>query len=157
MSAPRHRRVSHLLTADDALIPGRWGAHITVCGTEIRGPSAPAVEYDCCPSCDCDVVRYCPECVREAARWSAEVDDPRIWSRRPPAHAMTSVTQAACQPPVPSAAPLAVVPEPSAQTAQDEDSQPQGYYVGRCGHQVPGGPAFYVGPCRDCNDKHLLL
>jgi uncharacterized protein (DUF934 family) len=26
--------VSHLLIADDALIPSRWGAHVTLCGEE---------------------------------------------------------------------------------------------------------------------------
>ncbi len=58
--------VSHLLVADDALIPGRWGVHITVCGQEIRRPSA---EHD-----DTDP-KFCPECVREAARYSAEAED----------------------------------------------------------------------------------
>jgi len=71
VSAPRPASVSHLLAADEALMPGRWGAHITVCGLEVRAQSATVVEHECYPSCDC-AVRYCSECVREAARWNAE-------------------------------------------------------------------------------------
>jgi hypothetical protein len=68
--------VSHLLAADDALLPGRWGAHIALCGQEIRGPSGHADEDDCCPEFDCDEVgHYCAACVREAVRFSAEADD----------------------------------------------------------------------------------
>jgi hypothetical protein len=70
VSAPRPAGVSHLLAADEALRPGHWGTHIPVCGLEVRAPSAIAVEHECYPSCDC-AVRYCSECVREAARWNA--------------------------------------------------------------------------------------
>lgn len=59
--------VSHLLVADDVLIPGRWGSHITLCGQEVRRPN---VEHD--DPLDWPCCRYCPECVREASRWSAE-------------------------------------------------------------------------------------
>ncbi|MDQ3602080.1 MAG: hypothetical protein M3408_12730 [Actinomycetota bacterium] len=41
-----------------------------MCGLEVRAPSAIAVEHECYPGCDC-AVRYCSECVREAARWNA--------------------------------------------------------------------------------------
>lgn len=59
---------------------------------------------------------------------------------------MNSVSQAAGWP-----------PDPSAQAAQDDDSEPQGYFVGECGHRVPGGPAYYVGgPCRDCGPPNLV-
>ncbi len=104
MSAPLPEGVSHLLAADDALIPGRWGVHMTLCGQQVRAPSATAAEDpsataaedDCYPS-----FRYCSECV--------------------------------------------------AQAAQDDASEPRGYFVGECGHRVPGGPAFYVGPCGECD------
>ncbi|MGH3887922.1 MAG: hypothetical protein ACRDSZ_15400 [Pseudonocardiaceae bacterium] len=58
--------VSHLLAADDALIPGRWGAHITLCGLQVRRPGANVAEAEDNP------VRYCPACVAEAGRWVAE-------------------------------------------------------------------------------------
>lgn len=64
----RPARVTHLLAADDVLSPGRWGAYITVCGAQVRPPSATAAadEYD--PSC----VRYCQDCVHEACRGTEE-------------------------------------------------------------------------------------
>ena len=73
MSAPLAAGVSHLLAANDALMPGRWSSHITLCGEEIRTPSAIVDEHECELGCGC--VRYCPECVREAARFSAEAVD----------------------------------------------------------------------------------
>ncbi len=60
--------MSHLLAADDALIPGRWGAHITLCGLAVRRPGVNATEDDY-PD------RYCPACVAEAGRWVAEPGD----------------------------------------------------------------------------------
>lgn len=30
----------------------------------------------------------------------------------------------------------------------------RGYYVGECGHRVPGGPAWYVGRC--CDDDPTI-
>lgn len=71
VSAPLPAGVSHLLAADDALQPGRWGSHVAVCGPEVRGPNATGTEHTCDPSCDCNV-RYCLECVLEAVRWVAE-------------------------------------------------------------------------------------
>lgn len=65
------------------LIPGRWDVHLTLCGLEVRGPSATAAEHECYPSYDCDVVRYCPECAREAARWSAEAGQPTAHRESP--------------------------------------------------------------------------
>lgn len=62
-------RVSHLLAADDVLSPGRWGAHIAVCGAELRFPSATAVPQDEDSKWSPENVRYCPECVQEAHRW----------------------------------------------------------------------------------------
>lgn len=70
-ATPLPAGVSHLLAADDALIPGRWGVHTTLCGQPIRSPNATAVEHECTDT-SCDCVRYCPDCAREAARWSAE-------------------------------------------------------------------------------------
>ncbi|MGH3566677.1 MAG: hypothetical protein ACRDRH_11720 [Pseudonocardia sp.] len=58
--------VSHLLVADEALCPGRWGSsHVTVCGEEIPTPGATAAD----PTVDDP--KYCPQCVRAAVRWSA--------------------------------------------------------------------------------------
>jgi hypothetical protein len=42
-------------------------------------------------------------------------------------------------------------PDPSAQAAQDDDSEPSGYFISECGHRVPGGPAWYVGSCKNCD------
>jgi hypothetical protein len=70
--------VSHLLAANDALIPGRFGAHATLCGLEIRRPNATIrEEHECQMSCDC--VRFCPECAKEAARWSADAGDRALY------------------------------------------------------------------------------
>lgn len=67
---------------------------------------------------------------------------------------MNSVNQAAGWPPDPSAAPPPMAPDLSAQAAQDDDSEPQGYFVGECGHRVPGGPAYYVGgPYGECGPE----
>ncbi len=71
--------VSHLLAADDALMPGRWGAHTTLCGREVRRPNATAAEHDDDDDHDhlrFDSFHYCPECVAEACRFSADVGDP---------------------------------------------------------------------------------
>jgi hypothetical protein len=47
-----------------------------------------------------------------------------------------------------------MAPDLSAQAAQDDDSEPQSYFVGECGHRVPGGPAYYVGgPYGDADPK----
>ncbi|MGH3838953.1 MAG: hypothetical protein ACRDSF_25145 [Pseudonocardiaceae bacterium] len=59
--------VSHLLAADDALIPGRWGAHVTLCGLQVRASGA-AAEDECFPD------RYCPECAVEAGRCAWKCD-----------------------------------------------------------------------------------
>ncbi|MGH3889665.1 MAG: hypothetical protein ACRDSZ_24395 [Pseudonocardiaceae bacterium] len=74
-AAERNERpvgVSHLLAADDALSPGRWGAHITLCGVELRPPSVTAVAQDEDSEWSPEGVRYCPECVQEAHRWVSE-------------------------------------------------------------------------------------
>lgn len=63
---------SHLLAADDALAPGRWGVHVTLCGQQVRGPNPGATE---------DGDRYCPECVSEAVRWSASAYETEAHSR----------------------------------------------------------------------------
>lgn len=71
MTAPLPAGVSHLLAANDALIPGRCGAHPTLCGQQVRRPN---VEHD--DFLDYLCFYYCPECVREATRWSAETVQP---------------------------------------------------------------------------------
>ncbi|MGH3825423.1 MAG: hypothetical protein ACRDRA_21670 [Pseudonocardiaceae bacterium] len=69
---PLPEGVFHLLVADDDLTqhPFRFQMRSTVCGEVLQPSSLP-------PSCFGDEVdgdrepRYCPECVREAVRWSA--------------------------------------------------------------------------------------
>jgi len=61
--------VIHLLAADEVLGLGRWDTHVAVCGEDVRPSDLYAAAHECCLSCEC--VRYCPECVREAFRWSA--------------------------------------------------------------------------------------
>lgn len=65
--------VSHLLAADDVLIPGRWGVYITLCGAELRSPGAAAMAQDEDSECSPEDVRHCPECAQEAHRWASEV------------------------------------------------------------------------------------
>ncbi len=75
MSAPLPEGVSHLLVADDVLIPGRWGVHITLCGQQVRAPSAAAAEDPSATAAEDDryypSLRYCSECAAQAARWQA--------------------------------------------------------------------------------------
>jgi hypothetical protein len=71
VDAPLPAGVSHLLVANDALIPGRWGVHVALCGARRRAPEPTALEHECADA-SCDCVHYCPDCVQEAARWSAE-------------------------------------------------------------------------------------
>jgi hypothetical protein len=71
VSAPLPEGVFHLLTADST-VRQSYGTYITVCGEVVPGSGLPPSCYD---EDDCDVVRnpaYCPECVREAARWNAD-------------------------------------------------------------------------------------
>ena len=59
--------VSHLLVADDALgEEHRSGAYVAACDV-ILTPSLRPPQRDCL---------YCPECVREAIRWSAHGGEP---------------------------------------------------------------------------------
>lgn len=184
--------VSHLLAADDALIPGRWGVHITLCGQQVRGPN---VEHD--DPLDLPDFRYCPQCVAEAARWNAEAGradhasaDARVTeldetcpacrsgqtirqtSRTPRVQAwacdrcdtsyaisvvnprpfLDRIAAAVAERSIADQV-LTLAPDPSAQAAQGDDSEPTGYYVAECGHRVPGGPIFRfrAGPCEDCD------
>lgn len=64
--------VFHLLTADTD-VASTEGGYVAVCGAVMVASGLP-------PSCYPEVEpgrdpRYCPECVREAARWSAEAGD----------------------------------------------------------------------------------
>lgn len=89
--------VSHLLVADDALAQGRrTGTYIAVCGTLVRASSRPSAccSLECECDCECDCSLYCPECVREAGRWSAPLPTP------------------------------AGQPDPGAQTGEEHDGQP---------------------------------
>ncbi|MBV9013595.1 MAG: hypothetical protein JO272_16410 [Pseudonocardiales bacterium] len=76
MSAPLPDGVFHLLTADN-LVRQTYGIHITICGEDISTSDLPLSCYD--ENSD-DFGRdpaYCPECVREAARFTAEPEQPR--------------------------------------------------------------------------------
>ncbi|MGH3830280.1 MAG: hypothetical protein ACRDRS_07470 [Pseudonocardiaceae bacterium] len=63
--------VFHLLIADDDLVHRACRMRVTVCGELVQPSSLP-------PSCFNEEgegyrdPRYCPECVSEALRWSAE-------------------------------------------------------------------------------------
>lgn len=60
----------HLLMADDSLACS-WGTYVAVCGKLVPAPSLPP--WECPEGCECDVYRlYCPDCLREAVRWSVE-------------------------------------------------------------------------------------
>lgn len=74
MSAALPESVFHLLIAD-ADVTSSYGDWMTVCGEVVRSSALPSSCY-----AEGDEVglgrdlRFCPECVREACRWSAEVD-----------------------------------------------------------------------------------
>lgn len=63
--------VSHLMTVDQLLEPGRPSICITLCGEDVNVGAAGIAPVEHCPSCDC-VPRFCPKCVREACQWSTE-------------------------------------------------------------------------------------
>lgn len=71
--------VFHLLTADSD-VASTEGGYVAVCGAVLVAWGLP-------PACYLDDVGptrdpwYCPACVREAARWSAEADDPHLAPR----------------------------------------------------------------------------
>jgi len=72
VSEPLPEGVFHLLTADNMVRHPFYGTYITVCGEDVPASDLPPLCYD---DDDGDIVRnpaYCPECVREAARWNAE-------------------------------------------------------------------------------------
>jgi hypothetical protein len=70
--------VFQLLTADDD-VASAYGGYVAVCGAVMSVSGLP-------PTCYFEVVtdrnpRSCPECVREAFRWSAEADDRHLATR----------------------------------------------------------------------------
>lgn len=70
--------VFHLLTAYDD-VASAYGGYVAVCGAVMSVSGLP-------PTCYFEVMadhnpRYCPECVREACRWSAEVGDRHLVMR----------------------------------------------------------------------------
>ncbi|MGH3886576.1 MAG: hypothetical protein ACRDSZ_08385 [Pseudonocardiaceae bacterium] len=72
LSAPLPKGVFHLLTADDD-VASTYGGYVAVCGEVVVASDLP-------PSCYPEVEpgrdpRYCPACVREAARFSIEAVD----------------------------------------------------------------------------------
>ncbi len=63
--------VAHLLTADDALAEGnRCGTYLAVCGALVPALSLPSSL--CPPGYQCDCALYCPQCIREVLRDTAE-------------------------------------------------------------------------------------
>ncbi len=74
MSAPLPEGTLHLLVADKGVTEGRWyGEYLTLCHALVPASGLPP---SLCPDgCDQEH-RFCPQCVREAARWSAEVEQP---------------------------------------------------------------------------------
>ncbi|HEY3894977.1 MAG TPA: hypothetical protein VGL88_06375 [Pseudonocardiaceae bacterium] len=72
MSAALPEGVFHLLTADDDVTSSYLG-YVTVCGEVVIASDLPP--SSCSPEGPEREPRYCPACVREAARWSAEVGD----------------------------------------------------------------------------------
>ncbi len=68
--------VFHLLTADDDLTqrPFQFRTRVTLCGEVVQPSSLPPSPFPEGEEID-RVPRYCPECVREAARFSAEAVD----------------------------------------------------------------------------------
>lgn len=69
MNAALPAGTCHLLVADDALTDGHTsGTYVAVCGELVTDLS----HWSCPPGCECDP-RYCPECVRAAIGWNAEV------------------------------------------------------------------------------------
>ncbi len=77
MSASLPEGVFHLLVADDDLAQRPCGSRVvTVCGEVVSASSLPPSCYP--PGGEVDrYPRYCPACVREAARWNAEVEQPQ--------------------------------------------------------------------------------
>ncbi|MBV9013637.1 MAG: hypothetical protein JO272_16625 [Pseudonocardiales bacterium] len=75
MSEPLPDGVFHLLTADN-LVRQNHGIHITVCGEDIPTSDLPPSCYDENSDNFDHNPAYCPECVREAARWNAEPEQP---------------------------------------------------------------------------------
>lgn len=73
MSAPPPADALHLLVTDDALDEIRLGGtYIAVCGALV--PVSELPPWECPEGCECDLPGYCPECVREAAEESCQVD-----------------------------------------------------------------------------------
>ncbi len=73
-SAPLPEGAVHLVEVDDALGKQyRCRTYLTVCGRLLPVSSLPAAS--CPPECT-SKHPYCPECVREAARFNAELATP---------------------------------------------------------------------------------
>lgn len=69
---------SHLLHADDALAPGRWGDHVTLCGLELQGPSVTTVDgeirdVEWMLDDDTPDFRTCQSCVQAACNRTSNV------------------------------------------------------------------------------------
>lgn len=73
MSATLPEGTIHLVAVDDALSEYyRYRSYMTVCGELVSASSLPP---SLCPGECTSEHRYCPVCVREAARWSVETGD----------------------------------------------------------------------------------
>lgn len=73
VSAPLPEGVFHLLAADDNLA-SPFGGLVTVCGEVVNKWGLPSSCYSPGLELNSDP-RYCPECVHEALRWSAETGE----------------------------------------------------------------------------------
>lgn len=61
----------HLVESDEAFTQRHHHRDLTVlCGADMAAPTSDAEDLDC-PGCR-DCLSYCPDCVREAHRFSAE-------------------------------------------------------------------------------------
>ncbi len=89
MSVSLPAGVFHLLTADDDLahpdlahpdLAHPCGGFVAVCGEVMTKSGLPSSCYPPGESSGRDR-RYCPACVREAARWSAEAPDHHLATR----------------------------------------------------------------------------
>ncbi len=68
----------HLCELGEVFTQRYWRrAPTALCGAAITGPGCdePEAPDDDCPGCG-DCLRYCPDCAREALRWTSSTPDP---------------------------------------------------------------------------------
>jgi hypothetical protein len=111
---------AHLLTADDVLAEGdQYETYLAVCGALVPASSLPSSL--CPPGCECDCALYCPQCVHHVVRYAME-------------RATNSEDEA----------------DPHDELDDDKpDQQPEplGRFVGKCGHSRVINYLGHIGPC----------